>query len=248
MFSSSSYSKYTFLLLTLLLLSVKGIETIPTNEKTLNSLICQQKDIECEKLITTYLLQFQTIEEIDNEIINLHLIKTKVEKIMNDKNSSSTNYINRLKNYNLLKARLDILLSSYDNVVTKINNKNMVLKQLIEGTPNYYENRQKILLELLDLVDKKIMVINNIRKIQNNDDFENYIYFIMEEYNTKIDNKTDALKNADINAMTRELIEYNQGKIKELENILENNYNLETIKYKLMALEEKKHTLQILSI
>jgi hypothetical protein len=70
----------------------------------------------------------------------------------------------------------------------------------------------------------------------------------MEEYNTKIDNKTDALKNADINAMTQELIEYNQGKIKELENILQNNYNLETIKYKLMALEEKKHTLQMLSI
>jgi hypothetical protein len=238
MFSSSSYSKLIILVLTL-------IVTTNANE---NSLICQQKDIECDKLIATYLLQFQTIEEIDNEIINLHLIKNKVEKIMNDKNISTRNYINRLKNYNFLKAKLDVLLSSYDNVVTKINNKNMVLNQLIEGTPDYYENRQKILLELLDLVDKKIMVINNIRKIQKNNDFENYIDFIMEEYNTKIDNKTDALKNADINAMTRELIEYNQGKIKELENILQNNYNLETIKYKLMALEEKKHTLQMLSI
>jgi hypothetical protein len=238
MFSSSSYSKLIILVLTL-------IVTANANE---NSLICQQKDIECDELIDSYLLQFHTIEEINNEIINLNLIKTKAEKIMNDNNISTTNYINRLKNYNFLKGKLDVLLSSYDNVVTKINHKNIVLNQLVEGSPDYYETRHNILLELLDLVNTKIKVINKIRKIQNNNDFENYIDFIMEEYNTKIDNKTDALKNADINAMTQELIEYNQGKIKELENILENNYNLETIKYKLMALEEKKHTLQILSI
>ncbi len=227
-----SNSRFNFLVLILL---------FSTLTVTANSVICQQKDSECDSLINSYILQFQTIEEIDSEITNLTIIKNKVEKIMNSKNISNENYINRLKKYNILKTRLDVLLSNYDDIMNQIKEKNTILNGLDEGKENHYENRHNIILTLLGLVEKKIMIINKIRKIQNNDDFENYIYFIMEEYNTKIDNKTDALKNADINAMTRELIEYNQGKIKELENILENNYNLETIKYKLMALEEKKN-------
>jgi hypothetical protein len=231
----SSNSRFTFLVLTLTVsLSVNVSAKV-------NSLICQQKDLECDQLINSYILQFQTIDEIDNEITNLNLIKEKVEKIMNDKNISTTNYINRLKNYNILKTRLDALLSSYDIIVTQINKKNIMLSELGEEDSTDYDKRHGILLELLEMVNKKIVIINKIRKIQNNDDFENYIYFIMEEYNAKIDNKTDSLKNADINAMTQELIEYNKEKIKELGNILQNNYNLETIKYKLMALEEKKN-------
>ncbi len=74
----SSNSRFTFLVLTITVsLSVNVSAKV-------NSLICQQKDLECDQLINSYILQFQTIDEIDNEITNLNLIKEKVEKIMND--------------------------------------------------------------------------------------------------------------------------------------------------------------------
>ncbi len=193
---------------------------------------CQVKERtpECVETMLAYISGFNTVEEIDEEINNMLTIKINLKKMKNDLKILENVTLDRLENYNKLKAKLDFLLHNYDSIVNRI--------QDIKLNQNTNIGRfQRNRLIVLELFHNKIMTVNKIRKIQNDNNFENYVTYIIEQYNNKI-NKSEALEHADINRMTHELIEYKKEKLAEIEA------NLNVVNHKLDGLYNKRDTIE----
>lgn len=192
---------------------------------------CQEKETnpECVKTIISYLSSFNTVDEINEEINNMLTVKINIKKMKNDLKILENVTLERLENYNMLKSKLDTLLNNYDSIINQIQD----IKLNQNTNIGRFQRNRLIVLELLH---KKTVIINKIRKIQNDNNFENYVTFIIEQYNNKI-NKVEALEHSDINLMTNELIEYKKQKIAEIES------NLNIVSHKLEGLYNKRDAL-----
>jgi hypothetical protein len=193
---------------------------------------CQEKETnpECVNTISSYLSSFNTVDEINEEINNMLTVKINIKKIRNELKILENVTLERLDNYNMLKNKLDTLLTNYDSIINQI--------QDIKLNQNTNIGRfQKNRLIVLELLHKKTVIINKIRKIQNDNNFENYVTYIIEQYNNKI-NKVEALEHSDINLMTNELIEYKKQKIAEIES------NLNIVIHKLEGLYNKRDAIE----
>jgi len=193
---------------------------------------CQDKETnpECAKELISYLSSFNTVDEINEEINNMLTVKINIKKMKNDLKILENVTLERLENYNILKNKLDLLLLNYDSIVNQIQ---YIKLNQHTNIGRFKKNR----IIVLGLMHHKVVIVKKIRKIQNDSNFEQYITFIIEQYNNKI-KKGEALEHADINLMTHELIEYKKEKLVEME------VNINVVNHKLDGLYNKKKTVE----